>query len=390
MRCAPTAARLFTLVLGVLLAAPLALAQWDQAELETITSGPPYDALGRNSVAIDDAGTLHAVYRRGVGAEHGLYYVSKPQGGTWSAPETVGAPGTYPGWGWMDVRRGTGEPYVLFFDVGSLSLGIRRTGGWEFHVLEIPAEYGVGKVAMAVDDLGYAHVALQLDLDDPQIWQMGYGYWDGSPDFHFQRFEWSLLPEHGLFSQPDIAVKGDGSVAVAFQQDYRGQILVRVMENAYLGGTGWTTENIDVPGVILYSESIVSTPRGDLHLAFHVNIELGAENRVYYANRKGKKWGTPFEIGGAYTGARPRMALGTKDEPHIVFEETLGPHSTGRIVHVTKNHGKWRQNVVQDGEAFNPTLVMDVEGNGTILFERKIVHMEDNDIECFGYVAPPR
>lgn len=390
MRCAPTAARLFALLLGVLIAAPLALAQWDQAELEVITSGPDNDTLGRNSIAIDDQGTLHAVYRRGVGAEQVLYYVSKPQGGTWSAPEVVGAAGTYAGWGWIEARKGTGEPYVLLFNSNVMTLGIRRTGGWEFHPLEVPAEYGVGKVAMAVDELGYAHVTMQLDLDNPQIWQMGYGYWDGTSDFHFQRFEQSLLPEHGLFSQPDIAVKGDGSVAIAFQQDYQGQILVRVMENAYLGGTGWTVENIDVPGWILYSESIVATDRGDLHLAFHVNIELGAENHVFYTYRKGKKWAEPFEIGGSFVGARPRMTLGPKGAPHIVFEETLGPHSTGRIIYVTKNRGKWWQSVVLDDQAFNPTLVVDSRGNGSILFERKIVHAEDYDIEYFGYVAPPK
>lgn len=387
----PARLRFALFFLGILLAAPLASAQWDSAALEPVTSGPDFDMLSRRALGVDDWGTLHAIYQRGVGAEQCLYYVSKPSGGEWSVPEVIGAPGTYPGTGWLEVRKETGEPHVVFHDSRALKLGIRRSGGWEFHLLETPPELGVGKPAMTVDSAGLAHIAMLVDGADPVAnWQIAYGYWDGSTDFHFQIIEKSFVPHHGLFAQPDIVARPDGGVAVAYHHLslQSGQILVAVSDNNRLGGLGWHTEMVDVPGVILFPESLEIDPDGALHVAFHTNIELGADHHVYYAVREGKRFGDAEEISGNYTGARPRLALDPDGNPHFVFEETLGPQCTGRLIHAFKPGKKWRQDVVVEGQAVTPSFVMDSAGNGNLLFERKIVHMEDNDIEYFGRSAP--
>jgi hypothetical protein len=385
-----SATRLFIFIglLCVLLAGPAAAAPWDQAVLETITTGQDFDTLGRRAMAIDDMGTIHAIYQRGVGAEQILSYVFKSQDGIWSTPEVVGAPGSYPGPGWLEVRKETGEPYIAFFQSNVLTLGIRRASGWEFHSLNAPAEFGVEKVAMTLDSAGFAHVALLVLRREPNTWKMAYGYWDGSLDFHFQLFQESHVPHHGLFGQPDIVVKRNGGVAIAYQNDILGQFLITVSENDYLGGEIWWSEEVDVPGVIVFPESLEIDGHGRLHLAFHVNTELGAAHHVYYASRKAKMFGTPVMISGMFTGARPRIAFTPNGKPHFLFEETSGPRSTGRMIHVSHSRGKWRQEVVLENGAFAPSFLMDTEGNGNLLFERKIVHNEDNDIEHFGYVVP--
>jgi len=388
MRLALSTTRLTVCLLGILFAAPLASAQWDLAELEQVTSGPDFDMLARRAMGLDDRGTVHAIYQRGVGLEQGLYYVSRTLGGRWSEPEVVGAPGTYPGTGWLEVRGETGEPYVVFFQGSVLTLGIRRAGGWEFHSLATPAEYGVGKAAMTLDPAGFAHIAMLVDRDDPLMWQIAYGYWDGSDDFHFQVLERSIVPHHGLFAQPDIVARDDGSVVIAYHQDEEGQFLIMVEENDALGGTDWRAEAVDVRGVILYPESLEIDSRGDLHLAFHTNIELGAEHHVQYACRRGARFGNVEEVGGAYAGARPRIAIGPDDQPHLVFEEMLGPRATGRLIWARQIQGQWVQDVIVDGAAFTPSFVMDEAGNGSLLFERRIIIMEDNDVEYFGHVAP--
>ena len=391
MRFTPTVSRLAFCLLGVLLATTLASAQWDLAELGKITSSLDLDMLGRRALGVDDWGTAHAIYQRGVGAEQCLYYVSRPAGGEWSAPELIGNPGTYPGTGWLELRKETGEPYVVFHDSLELRLGIRRSGGWEFHPLETPPEFDAAKPAMTVDSAGVAHIAMLVEADDLlAMWQIAYGYWDGSTDFHFQVLESSFVPHHGLFAQPDIVARPNGSVAIAFHHLSlkTGQILIAVSDNNRLGGTGWRMEMVDVPGVILFPESLEIGADGALHVGFHTNIELGAEHHVYYAVRQERRFETAEEISGRYAGARPRIALDPDGNPHFVFEETLGAKSTGRLIHAFRSGKNWRQQVLVEGGAVIPSFVIDAAGNGNLLFERRIIQLVDHDIEYFGFAAP--
>ncbi|MEW6411151.1 MAG: hypothetical protein AB1483_01610 [Candidatus Zixiibacteriota bacterium] len=372
--------------------APVDYDVWQFAQTEMVTTSPDLDMLSRRAMGIDDMGTVHAIYQRGIGAEQGLYYVCKPQGGQWSQPEIVGAPGTYPGTGWLEVCEETGEAYVAFYNVSDLQLGIRRGGAWEMHTLDTPDEYGVGKPALAVDAAGIVHVAMMIDWDTESgyvMWQIAYGYFDGSSDFHFQVLENSIVPHYGLFSSPDIVAREDGSVVIAYHHDAAGQLLIRVEENNALGGKEWTAEHVDVPGVIVYPESLERDAEGNLHLGFHTNIELGAEYHTYYACRRGDgHFGGKQEVDGDYAGARPRIAFTPDNEPHLVFEELLGPRSTGRLIHAYRSQGKWVQEVVVDNLAATPSFAIDKSGNGSILYESRVVLLEDNNIGYFGFVAP--
>lgn len=389
MRFSRTIGSVSMVLLGLLAATGLSRAQWDQAVSEQVTSGPDFDALGRRSLAIDDSGTLHAIYSRGILSDYGVYYISKPCGGTWSAPEALEGLCCAPGSAWLEVRKETGEAYVLAYRGDVFTLGIRRSGGWEYHPLSVPPELGVEKYAMTIDSSGAAHIAMTVRHSDPPIWQLAYGYWDGSPDFHFQLFEYSVMWEHGLFSQPDIAVRRDGRVAIAYQAIVGWNILVRVAENKTLGGTDWFSASIDPMDTVVYSESLEITPRGDLHLAFFENVDLGLPTHVYHAVKRanGPGWEPAQEISGPYQGMRPKMAVTDKGIVHIVFEETHRARATGRLIYVTEDRGVWRQSVLMDDQAFSPTLVLDPEGNGSLLFEHQVVQRQDNDITYYGHVA---
>ena len=66
-------------------------AQWSQAVLEPVTSGPENDHLGYSSLALDDAGTLHLLYDRWMGgSDHDFYYKVKPLGGSWTYNVPIG------------------------------------------------------------------------------------------------------------------------------------------------------------------------------------------------------------------------------------------------------------------------------------------------------------
>lgn len=376
---------------GSLKAAVSADSPWELAQTDQVTSGSSFDMLSRRAAGVDDLGTVHAIYQRGVSAEQVLYYTAKRQGGEWSEPEVLGPAGTYPGTGWLEVRRETGEAYVVFFESHDLKLGIRDEGGWRFHTLTTPAEYGVGKPAMTVAADGTAHIAMLVNYDDPPgyvNWRIAYGYWDGSDDFHFQLLDKSYVPHHGLFAQPDLVVRPDGRVAISHHHGQDGRYVILVQENDVLGGTLWSTEAVDLRTSMPFPESLEIDQFGHLHLAFHTNIELGAEHHVFYSVRKDSRFSRPTEVSGDITGARPRLALTPAGDPHFVFEETLGPSATGRLIHAFSARGKWRQEAVVDQEAFAPSFFLDRAGNGSLLYERRIIHMENNNIKYFGYVAP--
>jgi len=225
-------------ILAVTLALPMvvgmAYAQWDRAVLEPLTSGPDHDALGRRALEIDDSGTLHAIYSRGLGSSHDIYYVSKPPGGIWSAPEPLGSPDSAPGIWCLAVRKETGEPYVTFFRGFDLTLGIRRATGWEFHTLATPPDFPPGKMAVTVDSDGYAHVAMVVRRENPLVWQIAYGYWDGSPDFHFQVLQYSLLVHYGLFHAAYLAfLLSDARVGRADHLPLAASILAFFLNHAF-------------------------------------------------------------------------------------------------------------------------------------------------------------
>lgn len=135
---------------------------------------------------------------------------------------------------------------------------------------------------------------------------------------------------------------------------------------------------VDVKNVIVYRQTLEIDQYGYLHLAFHTNIELGASHHAYYALRRDQHFTHPQEISGDYTGARPRVAIAPDGEPHLVFEETIGAQASGRLVHAYRDRGKWVQNVIADNQAVNPSFVMDAYGNGNVIFERRVILMEDH------------
>ena len=118
--------KVFTLggVFFVTLAIP-AQAQWSEAVLERVTSGPENDHLGYRSLALDDAGTLHLLYDRWMGgSDHDFYYKVKPPGGSWTYNVPIGDLSASLLSPTLAVNPLTGAAYTVFLQNGALRLGI--------------------------------------------------------------------------------------------------------------------------------------------------------------------------------------------------------------------------------------------------------------------------
>jgi hypothetical protein len=218
---------------------------------------------------------------------------------------------------------------------------------------------------------------------------MAYGYWDGSGTFPVHLFERSWLPEFGLFAAPDIVARADGSVTIVYQNQTLQNIEVGVYENSSLGALDWEYQRLLVPGFFAFPQSLALAPKGDLHLAFHANFGLGTINRVYYSRRgknRNSRWSEPVLVSGEIFGARPRLALSGRGEPHVVFEQTQAEWSPGVLVHAYRDKKVWRQKILVQDEAFDPAFVLDAQGHGSLVYRRG--RHPEGDLEYYGYVAP--
>ena len=66
-------------------------AQWENAVLEPVTTGPDVDTLGRRAVAVDALGGIHLIIDRILGGtDHNFSYTMKPARGDWTAPINCG------------------------------------------------------------------------------------------------------------------------------------------------------------------------------------------------------------------------------------------------------------------------------------------------------------
>ena len=378
--------------LAALLAIPcLARAQWDEATWEPVCSGPEDEWLGKRSLALDDAGTLHAAYTSRVGEDTDVYYRFKPAGGAWSEPEIVGDDPGHQLYVWLEVRKETGEPYIVFPRERDWMLAVRRGGAWTLTPLVVPPPNELHKLAMAVDREGRAHFSMVVRNESPFLWQIGYAYWDGTDDLHFQLREQSGLVENALFAYPIIVARPDGSVVMAWQNFSPEGEVVAVAWNEHLGGTFWSQQHVRFPGWALYPESLVITPQGHMHLSFNANLGMGTMDHVGYTWKRAKSevWEPIQWVAEGYPGARVKMAVSDRGEVHLVFDRTHRAKAVGDIVYVNGRNGKWRASYLVQGSAFDPSLVLDPAGHCSILFRREIINLTDNDIEFYGYVEPP-
>jgi hypothetical protein len=369
---------------------PTALnAQWSQAQLDSVAVGPERDNLPRSSLVLDDAGDLHLIFNRLAGGNnYDLYYSTKPNGGVWSAFEAVGdtaAPQQSP---YLAVHSASGTPYLVYLQNGELKLARKTSGVWTVSSLPTPGASTLFDPTVEVDAVGRAHVAVIAQLPGGE-YKIGYGYWvSPAVPFVFQIIQESELGDYGSGAAPVIAVRPDGSAAIAYRAGNYMSYRVDAAENASLGGTTWRIQSILMTGYQEYSPSLKSTPNGNLHLAFFGDQGWGFPGRVFYSHKEAGSatWSNPLIISAGYSGVAPKLAVKSDGVCLVVYEERSGNILTGNMLYASNQSGSWITQYLLQGDQYSPSVVLDPQGNGTVAFEHD--EYPDSDIYTYGYVAP--
>ncbi|MBU0754028.1 MAG: hypothetical protein KJ645_02745 [Planctomycetes bacterium] len=384
-----------TVVLVTCFLATYAEAQWEHAALEQITSGPDYDMLGRNALVIDEHGTLHLVFSRGMAISH-LFYVSKSPYGDWSDPEPIGDHELNHGFPvWIELGPNADEQYVLFSQDCVLTLGIRHQGSWDYYPLETPYDWPFDNPVLAVDVNGDAHVAMIFHNPTGSMHHIGYGYWDrdNPTEFQVQIFdEFTAIEDAGLWGQPVITTKPDGSAILGYRSLYQwATVELIVARNSSAGGTDWVEEVVGLNGIHCFTGYFDQTPGGDLHFTFVTNMFWPFPKEVYYIMQPAgsSEWTAPVKISGEYYGIFPKLVVDDLGKAHVVCQETSGMQSTGNLLYFTNESGSWTQEYLIEGLWGNPSFVMDRNGNGNVVVTDEVDHIDDYDIYYYGHVANP-
>jgi hypothetical protein len=372
----------------LLVLAVVARAQWDHAVLETVTSGPDVDTLGRRALAVDALGGVHLIIDRVVGGtDHNFFHTMKPPGGAWTAPVPVGDHGAVLANPFLAVHETSGTPYLVYLEGGLLKLGVAKGSTWTYYDLQTPYLDALYFPALAVDDSGYAHVAVIESTGG--IYKMCYGLWDGA-QFHFQIIQSSWLGDYGSGASPDLCVQSDGSAAIAYRGGNYLNYQVDVAQNSALGGTTWNIQTIDVPGHDCYSPAIKALPSDDLHLVLHGKTGFSAPGYVFHTTKAAGApgWDPVFMVNGSLHGGDVRLAVESNGTAHVTFQEVSGNFYTGNICFATNKSGTWTSAYLLKGDKGDPSLAMDREGNGSLVFEQYMTY-PDSDIQYYGFSASP-
>jgi hypothetical protein len=162
---------------------------------------------------------------------------------------------------------------------------------------------------------------------------------------------------------------------------------VDVVQNSSLGGTDWVVQNINMPGLQCYPGTIESIPNDDLHLGFHGNMGFGFPNDAFYTLQSAgtPSWIPPIEVSGTYGCADMKLAMMDNSDAHMVGMETSGNFYTGNLIYMTNQSGPWTSMYLMQGDSYDPSLIMDPQGNGNMVF-KEYEGSQDHDVFYYGYV----
>ena len=379
----------FLLAIGTAVFSNNVFAQWGSAVLEPVAAGNTDDYTCRSSLAIDNEGTLHLLFIQSPSlGDQDFYYTQKPMGGDWSTPEAVGDHTAQLNSPYLAVEESTGNTHVVFLQDGSLHWALRFNGNWINMTLPTPGMDNLYTPAVDVGANGYAHIALTVQTGGE--YKIGYGFLNmTSPIFNFQVIWETQLGAFGSGAVPDIFVASNGAVNISYRGGGYMDYQVDVAENMSFGGTSWTIQNIPQPGYQCYSTSITSMPNDMIYLAYHGDLGWGMPAAVFFTSKSlgAPNWGPSEEASGNISGVNPKLAMEENGAAHIVFEERSGNILTGNIFYTTNQSGSWVVELLQGGgDKYEPSLVMDEAGNGSMCFEQYIGY-QNSDVYYYGYVG---
>ncbi|MEL0190435.1 MAG: hypothetical protein VW878_06390, partial [Candidatus Poseidoniales archaeon] len=237
--------------------------EWVQEDVRDYSSDFSYynPNTGRNSqIRLNSTDTPHVVF---FDDHWDDVYHSVRENGSWSSSSVD----DYGGWTTTGGERAislaidsTDGLHVAYFDISGYSLEYAHRGPgestWTKATVHDQGSHSVGTtVSIAVDGADRPHIAFH----DRQNWDLEYARFDGS--------NWLVetLEEYGSTGRhPSIAIGGDGTVNIAYE-NYSASRLMSLVMGAGLG----TTEKVAQVGTHGYGIGFAMDDSGDSHLSFY-------------------------------------------------------------------------------------------------------------------------
>lgn len=359
----------YALLLTLSLYAFAAHAQWSGAAVDTLTANTVRDENTRQSLAVDDAGTLHAVWQsEQTGGGWRIRYARRPFGGSWSMPAEV-APAGFGSDAALGVHRATGAPAVALAGPTALSdeifVGKDSAGIWDLQRVTTDTVNDMSST-IAVDRNGRTHVAWISEVEQG-VYKIKYGNNIGGT-WQVQMLDSSELGPFGSGAEPFIAVTDSGRAHITYRGGDFGTYAIHHAWNTTPGGTSWSYEIVSTPNGNDFNSATVITPDNTLHLLASGNDGFGFPPHAYYLKKTGSAWSLPELANTGHNGWGGSLFIDRHGNAHITSNETSGNFYTGNLYYATNRTGSWVSSpLLTDGATYNGVMAVGIDGRGHAL-----------------------
>lgn len=346
-----------------------AYAQWAGARIDTLTRNSLADDITKQPLAIDDAGTLHAVWYTVLDASGTrVSYCRRPVDGTWSQPAevTVAASAPTPV---LAVDKVTGVPIVAYIGAGTSSNEVivaRDSAGTWVRMPVTNDAVNDFAPTIAVDRLGSVHIAWVCEIQQG-VFKIKYATNAGGA-WQVQLLADSDLGPFGSGAEPFIAVTDSGQAHITYRGGDFGTYHIHHAWNGLAGGSTWMYQTLSTPNGNDFSSATVVTPDNTLHLLVGGNDGFGFPPRAYYMKKTTGGWSAPELANPGHSGWGGGLFIDRYGIAHITSLETSGNFYTGNLYYATNKSGSWSSTpVITDGATYNGIMVVGVDGRGYLL-----------------------
>jgi len=342
--------------------------QWSGAAIDTLTRDTFRDDVDKQSIAVDAANTLHAVWKRAnTGGGWRLFYASKPQFGTWSSPREI-ADSTLLIFEYaVAVDRQSGTPYVAYGRESAVQreifLAEDSAGTWVHTRITENATEDLSPT-IALDNNGFVHLAW-IGQDSAANWKIMYATNIGGP-FQTQLLGGSDLGPFGSGAEPYIAVTPLGLAHIFYRGGDFGTYRIHHAWNNAPGGTTWNYDILATPNGNDFAARAVITQDTTIHLLASGNDGFGFPPRVFYTRKSpGGTWTTPERANPSGSGWGGSLFIDRFGKAHITWDEVSGNIYTGNLFYSSNRTGSWTNAaILADGKTYNGVVILDSAGRG--------------------------
>lgn len=345
-----------------------ASSQWSGATIDTLTRDTFRDEVDKQSIAVDAANTLHAVWKRAnPGGGWRLFYASKPQFGTWSPPREIADSTLLLTEYALVVDRQSGKAYVGYVQESAAAreilLAEDSAGTWVHTRITENATEDLSPT-LALDNNGFVHLAW-IGQDSATTWKIMYATNIGGP-FQTQLLSGSDLGPFGSGAEPFIAITPAGIAHIFYRGGDFGTYRIHHAWNNTPGGTTWNYAILITPNGNDFTARAVITQDTTIHLLASGNDGFGFPPRAFYMKKPpGGTWTTPERANPSGNGWGGSLFIDRFGMAHITWDDVSGNIYTGNLFYSSNRTGAWTNTpILADGNTYNGVLILDSTGRG--------------------------